>query len=373
MNARARTCALVLTSCFTLAVPASALAAVDVNTASASELETLPGIGPSKATAILEYRAAHGAFSRPSDLQKVSGIGPATYANLAALITVGEASPAAAQPVAVPPQETSDPAPPVPSGFDLMENGTTTAFADVPFRFAASAPAGSSLVWNFGDGSTGTGNPTEKLYRYPGVYRVEAYASGAAAQGMTVHVIRASVRIVSVTGEGITLENDDAAELDISGWRLSAGTVFFRFPRGSVLLAGDPVLFSSSITGLPVSFDAYLSYPDGIIAARYEPVQPALPSAGSHTMKSVESITSVSHPTHAQEIVSAPRGTDGVPIPRGAAVAATATDPAAFASALSADATEATVPGVLAGLTPSSWLIGALSILTVAGGALLIL
>lgn len=62
----------------------AALAAVNINTASQSELETLPGIGPSKAAAIIEYRTSSGPFASCSDLQMVSGIGPATVSTLAA-------------------------------------------------------------------------------------------------------------------------------------------------------------------------------------------------------------------------------------------------------------------------------------------------
>jgi competence protein ComEA len=67
-------------------LPAWAL--VDVNTAAESELETLPGIGPSKARAILEYRTQHGAFQTVDQLDDVPGIGPATLANIRAMVTV---------------------------------------------------------------------------------------------------------------------------------------------------------------------------------------------------------------------------------------------------------------------------------------------
>jgi competence protein ComEA len=63
---------------------------INVNTATAAELDSLPGIGPSKATAIVEYREANGPFTSLNDLDKVSGIGPATLENLAALVTFEE-------------------------------------------------------------------------------------------------------------------------------------------------------------------------------------------------------------------------------------------------------------------------------------------
>lgn len=62
---------------------------VDINTADASTLETLPGIGASKAAAIIQYRTDHGPFKSVDELDNVSGIGPSTLANLRDLVTVG--------------------------------------------------------------------------------------------------------------------------------------------------------------------------------------------------------------------------------------------------------------------------------------------
>ncbi len=55
---------------------------VDVNTATVSELESLPGIGPSLAAAIVESRTRVGRFASLDDLERVPGIGPATVARL---------------------------------------------------------------------------------------------------------------------------------------------------------------------------------------------------------------------------------------------------------------------------------------------------
>ena len=51
------------------------LAAVNINTASPSELEALPGIGPAKAKAIADYRQQHGVFKSVEELKNVKGIG----------------------------------------------------------------------------------------------------------------------------------------------------------------------------------------------------------------------------------------------------------------------------------------------------------
>jgi competence protein ComEA len=51
---------------------------ININTASASQLEMLSGIGPERAKAIVQYRQQQGAFSSADELLNVSGIGPAT-------------------------------------------------------------------------------------------------------------------------------------------------------------------------------------------------------------------------------------------------------------------------------------------------------
>lgn len=68
--------------------PAAKGGRVNLNTASEEELQTLPGIGESKARAIAAYRQEHGSFAKAEDLMQVSGIGQATYAKLQEQITV---------------------------------------------------------------------------------------------------------------------------------------------------------------------------------------------------------------------------------------------------------------------------------------------
>ncbi|MGP7819022.1 helix-hairpin-helix domain-containing protein [Niallia sp. 01092] len=61
---------------------------VELNSATAADLETLPGIGPAKAAVIIEFRDANGGFSTKEDLKKITGIGEKTYEKLAELVTV---------------------------------------------------------------------------------------------------------------------------------------------------------------------------------------------------------------------------------------------------------------------------------------------
>ncbi len=62
--------------------------AVGINSASAPELERLPGIGPALAEAIVEYREAHGLFQSIDDLLDVPGIGPAKMELLRPWVTL---------------------------------------------------------------------------------------------------------------------------------------------------------------------------------------------------------------------------------------------------------------------------------------------
>lgn len=61
---------------------------VNINTASLGEFEGLPGIGPTTAQNIIDYRTQHGPFSAITDIMNVAGIGPATFDSIQGLITV---------------------------------------------------------------------------------------------------------------------------------------------------------------------------------------------------------------------------------------------------------------------------------------------
>jgi competence protein ComEA len=61
---------------------------VDLNSATAEQLEALPGIGPVLAQHIVDWRTAHGGFRSVDQLNDVSGIGDSTFADLAPLVTV---------------------------------------------------------------------------------------------------------------------------------------------------------------------------------------------------------------------------------------------------------------------------------------------
>ena len=61
---------------------------MNLNTATAEELQMLPGIGEVKASSIIEYRETHGRFTSIEELQEISGIKGRVFQKIADLITI---------------------------------------------------------------------------------------------------------------------------------------------------------------------------------------------------------------------------------------------------------------------------------------------
>jgi competence protein ComEA len=68
--------------------PGAPAGPVDLNTATADQLEALPGVGPATSKAILAYRASHGRFRSVTELLEVPGIGPTKLEALRPLVKV---------------------------------------------------------------------------------------------------------------------------------------------------------------------------------------------------------------------------------------------------------------------------------------------
>ena len=70
------------------AVKATTVATVNINTASAKELDTLPGIGAKTAALIVEYRQKNGPFKKIEELMNVRGVGEKAFLKLKPQLTV---------------------------------------------------------------------------------------------------------------------------------------------------------------------------------------------------------------------------------------------------------------------------------------------
>ena len=101
----------------------AATAAVNLNTATKEDLVALPGIGPSKAQAILDYRNKNGAFKSIEELKDVKGIGAKRYEKIKGELTVVSAPP---KPAAKP-AEASPPKPAEASAPQRMAKGAVTS------------------------------------------------------------------------------------------------------------------------------------------------------------------------------------------------------------------------------------------------------
>jgi len=268
------------------ASPTFAATLVNINTADSATLQTLNGIGPSKAQAIIDYRTQNGPFAKIEDIQNVSGIGPSTYANIKDYITVDGPSTSSGQTTTTQTQATTTQtqASSQTSGTSAPEIsakiftsakalvGAGTAFDGVAYS-GAGEPLVSNVryVWNFGDGTAAEGRHVLHTYRYPGTYSVElavAYNFSNASVRIKLPVVVPQILLVAEGDSSLTIYNQSTSDLDVGFWTLvdGAGKPFV-IPEDTVVLAGEGVRFGASITGLPGTPSALLLYPNGTQAA----------------------------------------------------------------------------------------------------------
>ena len=119
---------------------AFALAAVNINTATKEELDALPGIGPVKAQAIIDYRTKNGPFKTTEDIMKVPGIKEGTFGPLKDKISVsGASTPVTAAPAAK--ESKAPPSPPPPAKSAETKAPPAAAPAPAPTPAPAKAEA----------------------------------------------------------------------------------------------------------------------------------------------------------------------------------------------------------------------------------------
>lgn len=260
---------------------------VNINSADLATLETLNGIGPSKGQAIIDYRTQHGTFATIADIQNVSGIGAATYANIKDYITVGDSqgggttsSDSANQSTTTAATQTqiTEGAPlPPPITARIAGDTHTSAGAGTVYQGSAYDTQGEPLttnvryMWNFGDGALAEGGRVMHTYRYPGTYLLTlsvAYSYMTASVREVVAVVAPAVELIAQGDGSLTIFNHAAGDLDVGLWSLVDGTSApFGIPEGTVVLAGQGLRFAADVTHLPGSPNARLLYPNTTQAA----------------------------------------------------------------------------------------------------------
>lgn len=250
-------------------VPHVVFGAVDINTAGVGALTGLTGIGSVKAQAIVDYRDTNGPFATASDIQNVSGIGPATYASITDDITVSstktdgsddgdtdtddeesasetnEANETAADESGNRPERTPIEA--------IIIDAPKEVFSGRPITFSAAPKQGTRdrLVryrWSFGDGTVGNSRSELHTYHHPGTYVVTVtarYAGETRSARMKIKVVPMQLSL-DRTVSGIEITNHAATEIDLGNLRL-VGEKTFTFPRYTIVLPGETLVFPASV------------------------------------------------------------------------------------------------------------------------------
>ena len=89
MKIKSMMMAILVASTLFIALPVNADDKININTAMISELQSVKGIGPKTAAAIVAYRDKHGTFNSVDDLEEVKGIGEKSLMKFKGELTVG--------------------------------------------------------------------------------------------------------------------------------------------------------------------------------------------------------------------------------------------------------------------------------------------
>ena len=286
---------------FTLAAAGYVFAdhAVNINTASVAELDTLPSIGEARAQDIVEYREANGPFATIEDIMNVSGIGTGTYNSVKDHITVGSAesetpsenatststestattTPSSTETAAVSGGggESTYVSPPVPLMFaEAGDDRTVMVGADTEFHgyaYNRDREVLEGLVrfhWNFGDGTTAEGDALLHHFEYPGTYAVVlTIAQNRLATSDRIKVTAEPARLGFWTnGDGsISIRNDSGHDLNLSGWLVRSFDYTFALPEDTYVLTGATLRIpQKTMRFSATSAEAELLYPNGALA-----------------------------------------------------------------------------------------------------------
>lgn len=300
--------AITIVSILSLLCPVVALALVNINTASLSELDTLPGVGPATAEKIIAARP----FSAASDIQNVAGIGgpgSSTYENIIGLITVSGVTTVEVE------EEESDDEETVTTTTKkdndakvyLPVNGLNLkapdiAYVNQPISLHVEPQDGRKerLVhyrWNFGDGNTADISSPTHTYKYPGTYVIVVESTHLKEEKVArreIEVLRPSLTVSHAPAGAITVTNNGEHEIDLHGMSLGGG---FVFEEHSFILPGKSVTIGPKGDGFN---NQGIRDQSGVLVSKVEaPSTPLRTAPRSNTVAAV----SVSSPPPTTEAV----------------------------------------------------------------------
>lgn len=245
---------------------------ININTANESDLDTLYGIGPAKAEDIVNYRDANGYFLKTIDIQKVSGIGSATYESIKLCITVGSESledsdndtfdserseskddEATNRTTANNNEEESYKSVisgPLDDNFSLSIRAPKVVYVNQTFSLDAEPKNVSDrylkrldYVWSFGDGEAGYKQFMLHMYKYPGTYAIVLKAKYRRSEQIARHTITVLPVDFSITRSpagDIQINNDARYEINLTGYKVK-GSKAITLPENTILLPGRTI------------------------------------------------------------------------------------------------------------------------------------
>jgi len=269
---------------------------VNINTANATELDTIPEVGPATATKIITYRETIGPFIVIEDIMKVSGIKEATFAKLKDYITVGDNSADNLnEEISTTTASTTDSSV-VSDGSNENSSNTSSnivsvhyyqenlsdyneslnifevsagrerlAYVGSPISFEIKYKSSSDLknkvpngTWSFGDGTSLVGNKVIHTYKYPGEYNVVLNANLSELNSIArtkVKILKPSLSFSILSDMAIEIFNHGTSEINLYGFKIMSSGQTYTFPLDTIISANKSVIFPAEYLKLTIGRD----------------------------------------------------------------------------------------------------------------------